>query len=139
MLHLLNLFEFIFSKPLAYFLKTFGKIRRKIAEKNLEVCFPELNELNRSKILNKHYLHLGASIFNGLKAWILSNQHFEKLLINLDEFDLDELRKSLQGNLVLIPHTTDLEITGRVAAMMFDVNAMAKKQKGKLVHNFIFS
>ena len=91
MLHLLNLFEFIFSKPLAYFLKTFGKIRRKIAEKNLEVCFPELNESDRSKILNKHYLHLGASIFNGLKAWILSNQHFEKLLINLDEFDLDEL------------------------------------------------
>ena len=139
MLHLLNLFEFIFSKPLAYFLKTFGKIRRKIAEKNLEVCFPEFNELDRSKILNKHYLHLGASIFNGLKAWILSNQHFEKLLINLDEFDLDELRKSLQGNLVLIPHTTDLEITGRVAAMMFDVNAMAKKQKGKLVNNFIFT
>ena len=139
MLHLLNLFEFIFSKPLAYFLKTFGNIRRKIAEKNLEVCFPELSALDRSKILNKHYLHLGASIFNGLKAWILSNQHFEKLLINLDEFNLDELRKSSQGNLILIPHTTDLEITGRVAAMMFDVNAMAKKQKGKLVNNFIFS
>ena len=118
MLHLLNLFEFIFSKPLAYFLKTFGNIRRKIAEKNLEVCFPELSPFDRSKILNKHYLHLGASIFNGLKAWILSSQHFEKLLINLDEFDLDELRKSLQGNLVLIPHTTDLEITGRVAAMI---------------------
>ena len=71
MLHLLNLFEFIFSKPLAYFLMTFGKIRRKIAEKNLEVCFPELNELERSKILNKHYLHLVASIFNGLKACLL--------------------------------------------------------------------
>ena len=59
-----------FSKPLAYFLKTFGKVRRKIAEKNLEVCFPELSQLERSKILNKHFLHLGASIFNGFKAWI---------------------------------------------------------------------
>ena len=139
MLYLLNFVEFLFAKSVAYLLRTFGNIRRKIADKNLEVCFPELNALDRSKILNKHYLHLGASIFNGLKAWILSSQHFEKLLINLDEFDLDELRKSLQGNLVLIPHTTDLEITGRVAAMMFDVNAMAKKQKGKLVNNFIFS
>ena len=113
MLHLLNLFEFIFSKPLAYFLKTFGKIRRKIAEKNLEVCFPELNQLERSKILNKHYLHLGASIFNGLKAWTLSNQHFKKLLINLDEFDLDEIRKSLQGYLVLIPQFVVLKLNQR--------------------------
>lgn len=139
MLYLLNLVEFLFAKSIAYLLRTFGNIRRKIADKNLEVCFPDLDELDRSKILNKHYLHLGASIFQGLKAWVLSSENFKKLLINLDEFDLDELKKSSQGNLILIPHTTDLEITGRVAAMMFNVNAMAKKQKGRLVNNFIFS
>ena len=139
MLYLLNFVEFLFAKSVAYLLRTFGNIRRKIADKNLEVCFPELNALDRSKILNKHYLHLGASIFQGLKAWVLSSENFKRLLINLDEFDLDELKKSSQGNLILIPHTTDLEITGRVAAMMFNVNAMAKKQKGRLVNNFIFS
>ena len=139
MLYLLNFVEFLFAKSVAYLLRTFGNIRRKIADKNLEVCFPELDELDRSKILNKHYLHLGASIFQSLKAWVLSSENFKKLLINLDEFDLDELKKSSQGNLILIPHTTDLEITGRVAAMMFNVNAMAKKQKGRLVNNFIFS
>tara|TARA_Y200000002_G_scaffold248704_1_gene205983 strand:+ start:4 stop:852 length:849 start_codon:yes stop_codon:yes gene_type:complete len=139
MLYLLNFVEFLFAKSVAYLLRTFGNIRRKIADKNLEVCFPELDKLDRSKILNKHYLHLGASIFHGLKAWVLSNENFNKLLINLDEFDLDKLKKSSQGNLILIPHTTDLEITGRVAAIMFNVNAMAKKQKGRLVNNFIFS
>ena len=139
MLYLLNFVEFLFAKSVAYLFRTFGNIRRKIADKNLEVCFPELDELDRSKILNKHYLRLGASIFHSLKAWVLSNDNFKKLLINLDEFDLDELKKSSQGNLILIPHTTDLEITGRVAAMMFNVNAMAKKQKGRLVNNFIFS
>ncbi len=139
MLYLLNFVEFLFAKSVAYLLRTFGNIRRKIADKNLEVCFPELDELDRSKILNKHYLHLGASIFQSLKAWVLNNENFKRLLINLDEFDLDELKKSSQGNLILIPHTTDLEITGRVAAMMFNVNAMAKKQKGRLVNNFIFS
>ena len=139
MLYLLNFVEFLFAKSVAYLLRTFGNIRRKIADKNLEVCFPELDELDRSKILNKHYLHLGASIFQSLKAWVLSIENFKRLLINLDEFDLDELKKSSQGNLILIPHTTDLEITGRVAAIMFNVNAMAKKQKGRLVNNFIFS
>ena len=139
MLYLLNCVEFLFAKSVAYLLRTFGNIRRKIAEKNLEVCFPELNESDRSKILYKHYLRLGASIFHSLKAWVLDNENFKRLLINLDEFDLDELKKSSQGNLILIPHTTDLEITGRVAAIMFDVNAMAKKQKGRLVNNFIFS
>ena len=139
MLYLLNFVEFLFAKSVAYLLRTFGNIRRKIAEKNLEVCFPELNESDRSKIIYKHYLRLGASIFHSLKAWVLDNENFKRLLINLDEFDLDELKKSSQGNLILIPHTTDLEITGRVAAIMFDVNAMAKKQKGRLVNNFIFS
>ncbi len=139
MLYLLNLVEFLLAKSIAYLLKNFGNIRRKIAEKNLEVCFPELKESDRTKILNKHYLCLGASIFHGLKAWVLDNENFKQLLINLDEFDLDELKKSSQGNLILIPHTTDLEITGRVGAIMFDVNAMAKKQKGRLVNNFIFS
>ena len=139
MLYLLNFVEFLFAKSVAYLLRTFGNIRRKIADKNLEVCFPELNESDRSKILYKHYLRLGASIFHSLKAWVLDNENFKRLLINLDEFDLDELKKSSQGNLILIPHTTDLEITGRVASIMFDVNAMAKKQKGRLVNNFIFS
>ena len=139
MLYLLNFVEFLFAKSVAYLLRTFGNIRRKIAEKNLEVCFPELNESDRSKIIYKHYLCLGASIFHSLKAWVLDNENFKRLIINLDEFDLDELKKSSQGNLILIPHTTDLEITGRVAAIMFDVNAMAKKQKGRLVNNFIFS
>ena len=139
MLYLLNFVEFLFAKSVAYLLRTVGNIRRKIAEKNLEVCFPELNESDRSKILYKHYLRLGASIFHSLKAWVIDNENFKRLLINLDEFDLDELKKSSQGNLILIPHTTDLEITGRVAAIMFDVNAMAKKQKGRLVNNFIFS
>ncbi len=139
MLYLLNFAEFLFAKSIAYLLKNFGNIRRKIAEKNLEVCFPELKKSDRTKILNKHYLCLGASIFHGLKAWILDNENFKQLLINLDEFDLDELNKSSRGNLILIPHTTDLEITGRVGAIMFDVNAMAKKQKGRLVNNFIFS
>ena len=139
MLYLLNFVEFLFAKSVAYLLRTFGNIRRKIADKNLEVCFPKLDELDRSKILNKHYLHLGASIFQSLKAWVLNSENFKRLLINLDEFDLNELKKSSQGNLILIPHTTDLEITGRVAAMMFNVNAMAKKQKGRLVNNFIFS
>ena len=139
MLYLLNFVEFLFAKSVAYLLRTFGNIRRKIAEKNLEVCFPELNESDRSKIIYKHYLRLGASIFHSLKAWVLDSENFKRLLINLDEFDLDELKKSSQGNLILIPHTTDLEITGRVAAIMFDVNAMAKKQKGRLVNNFIFS
>jgi len=139
MLYLLNFVEFLFAKSIAYLLRTFGNIRRKIADKNLEVCFPELNESDRSKILNKHYLCLGASIFHALKAWVLSNENFKRLLVNLDEFDLNELKKSSQGNLILIPHTTDLEIAGRVAAIMFDVNAMAKKQKGRLINNFIFS
>ena len=139
MLYLLNFVEFLFAKSVAYLLRTFGNIRRKIADKNLEVCFPELNESDRSKIIYKHYLRLGASIFHSLKAWVIDNENFKRLLINLDEFDLDELKKSSQGNLILIPHTTDLEITGRVAAIMFDVNAMAKKQKGRLVNNFIFS
>ena len=139
MLYLLNFVEFLFAKSVAYLLRTYGNIRRKIADKNLEVCFPELDEFDRSKILNKHYLYLGASIFQSLKAWVLNSESFKKLLINLDEFDLDELKKSSQGNLILIPHTTDLEITGRVAAIMFNVNAMAKKQKGRLVNKFIFS
>ena len=139
MLYLLNFVEFLFAKSIAYLLRTFGNIRRKIADKNLEVCFPELNESDRSKILNKHYLCLGASIFHALKAWVLSNENFKRLLVNLDEFDLNELKKSSQGNLILIPHTTDLEIVGRAAAIMFDVNAMAKKQKGRLINNFIFS
>ena len=65
----IELCRIFFAKSVAYLLRTFGNIRRKIADKNLEVCFPELDELDRSKILNKHYLHLGASIFQSLQAW----------------------------------------------------------------------
>ena len=72
MLYLLNFVEFLFAKSVAYLLKTFGNIRRKIADKNLEVCFPELSQLERSKILNKHFLTLELQFFMVLKLGFLA-------------------------------------------------------------------
>ena len=75
MLYLLNFVEFLFAKSVAYLLRTFGNIRRKIADKNLEVCFPELDESDRSKILNKHYgIYDYASSIDSIKDLIISNK-----------------------------------------------------------------
>ncbi len=82
--------------------------RRKIAARNLELCFPELDPGRRQALLQKHYQSIGIGAFETGIAWWWPDRRFGRLL----QFEgLEHLQN--RGNravLLLAPHLTSLEI-----------------------------
>ena len=82
--------------------------RRRIAARNLELCFPELDSAQRATLLRKHYRNLGIGIFETGIAWWWPDRRFARLL----RFEGLEHLQNLgdRGALLLSPHLTSLEI-----------------------------
>jgi KDO2-lipid IV(A) lauroyltransferase len=49
-------------------------VRRRIAERNLEVCFPELSPAERERLLSRHFESLGASLVEMAMGWFGSER-----------------------------------------------------------------
>lgn len=82
--------------------------RRRIAARNLELCFPELDSAQRATLLRKHYQNLGIGVFETGIAWWWPDRRFARLL----RFEGLEHLQNLgdRGALLLSPHLTSLEI-----------------------------
>ncbi|MGS2722969.1 LpxL/LpxP family Kdo(2)-lipid IV(A) lauroyl/palmitoleoyl acyltransferase [Porticoccus sp. GXU_MW_L64] len=82
--------------------------RRKIAARNLEICFPELNGQQRAELLRRHFHSVGIATFETGIAWWWPNWRFQRLLrfTGLEHFDQLEGR----GVLLMALHFTNLEI-----------------------------
>ena len=82
--------------------------RRRIAARNLELCFPELGPAQRATLLQQHYRNLGIGVFETGIAWWWPDRRFARLL----RFEGLEHLQNLgnRGALLLSPHLTSLEI-----------------------------
>ena len=57
--------------------------RRKIAETNLKLCFPEKSEQERTKLLKQHFQSTGLGLLEAALAWWASIKSLNRELISL--------------------------------------------------------
>ena len=105
--------------------KLFGKLlflfagsRKKIAQINLALCFPNLPKTEQQRLLRDNFLHLGRSLIETGIAWFWSNEKIQSQ-INYEITGLDLLlpNDSNKGNLVIFKHSQHLELDARLLAM----------------------
>ena len=97
--------------------------RRKVAETNITLCFPELDDAARAEILREHFASLGIATFELALAWWGG----EARVARLTQMDgLDNLKSELDaghGVVLLSAHFAATELTGR--KLVLDVPEMA--------------
>ena len=105
--------------------KLFGKLlflfagsRKKIAQVNLALCFPNLPKTEQQKLLRDNFLYLGRSFIETGIAWFWSNKKIQSQ-INYKIIGLDLLlpSDSNKGNLIIFKHSQHLELDARLLAM----------------------
>ena len=105
--------------------KLFGKLlflfagsRKKIAQVNLALCFPNLPKTEQQKLLRDNFLYLGRSFIETGIAWFWSNKKIQSQ-INYKIIGLDLLlpNDSNKGNLIIFKHSQHLELDARLLAM----------------------
>jgi Kdo2-lipid IVA lauroyltransferase/acyltransferase len=89
--------------------------RRSVALTNLRLCFPEMDEPGRRRLLRRHYQAMGIGLFELAAAWYKPDRAFTAEIATVTGLEhLDAVRESGRGALLLTAHFTTLEIAGRI-------------------------
>ena len=124
--------QMFFGMLLGRLLFKFLKKRKSVTIWNLKKCFPNLNEEEVNEIAKHNFIRLGQSIFEICNSYYKSDSKFLKLIKNSDEIEkkIQELKKS--KNLILVPHTGNVDFVVRVPSVFIKLNGMQRSQENKL-------
>ena len=90
-----------------------GRVRvreRRVAARNLEVCFPELSAAARNELLGRHLESLGLSLVEMAIGWYAPLALLEKIVAVRGRERLDAALARGQGVILVTAHFTPLEV-----------------------------
>ncbi|MEQ1512117.1 MAG: LpxL/LpxP family Kdo(2)-lipid IV(A) lauroyl/palmitoleoyl acyltransferase [Lysobacteraceae bacterium] len=94
--------------------RVLGK-RRRIAARNIELCFPELDQGARADLLRRHFAALGISLFEFGRAWWGSAAPQRRGLVFEGVEHIKAAQAGGRGVIVVSGHFTTLEMSARLA------------------------
>lgn len=120
----------LLGKCVGRLLMVFGSSRRLIAERNLELCFPEMSAPERKKILVESFETGGIALFEMGMAWWWPNWRLK----NLCHINGLEHVKNLngQGAVLLGMHFVTMDVTGACFSMYQSYGSMYRTHENPL-------
>ena len=97
--------------------------RRRIAEVNLDLCFPQLGDAQRSRLVRRHFRSLGLGLVEVALAWWGSDAAIRSRSRFVGAEHLEEALSSGKGVILLSGHFTTFEIGGRIFTSRFESGA----------------
>ena len=125
-------FQMFLGGIIGRFLFVVLKKRRSVAKCNLQKCFPHFSEKEIHKISKKNFMRLGQAIFEITNSYYQSDKKFKKKIKNISEFKSKIANIKNSKNLLLIPHTSNIDFVARLPSLFIEVNGMQKSAKNKL-------
>lgn len=111
--------------------------RRKVAQRNLELCFPDMPEAERQQLLVRNFENTGIALFEICMAWFWPDWRVRK---HLQVEGLEHITKAQangKGVILLGAHFLTLEINARSAGLNFEPTGVYRKHNNPL-QNFWF-
>ena len=88
--------------------------RRHVAERNIALCFPELDDAQQAELVRRSFSELGIGLFEFARAWWGSVQPMRRGLRVEGLEHLDAARAGGRGVIVISGHFTTLEMAARL-------------------------
>ena len=109
--------------------------RRRVVERNLARCFPELDDAQRNNILTRHFIAATrAMLEHGLLFWC-SQRRLEKIIRFEGVEHLDQLRG--QPLIVLAPHFVGLDMGGVRLTAHTRIASIYVRQRNPVVDRYL--
>lgn len=108
-----------------------------IAKRNLELCFPELNQEQQQNLLLKNFEATGIAIFETGMAWFWSRKKLQNK-VSINNFDeLQALVEQKRGVLLVVFHFTTLEMLGAFTNYLIPTIHMTYRPHNNAVYDFV--
>jgi KDO2-lipid IV(A) lauroyltransferase len=101
--------------------------RRKVALRNLELCFPELSAEERVRLGREHFRWLGRSVLERGLLWYASPERLRRLI--RVEGDVDLADRSDKAVMWLAPHFMGLDVAGASTQLFQKTKAVSIYQR----------
>lgn len=127
------------GEALGGLLYRFGRKRRRIAEINIELCFPELAAEARRHIVRDHFALLGRSMLERGILWWGSRARIEHLVRVVGEEKIHAERAAGRPVILLAPHFLGLDAGGVAITMRFDIVSIYSTQTNPVFNKVLLT
>lgn len=103
--------------------------RRRAAEVNLALCFPQMSEAEREALLKDSFLALGVGLFEFARAWWGSIAPMRRDVVIEGLEHLQALRAQGRGVLMVSGHFMTLEMCGRLICDHIELAGMYRRHR----------
>ena len=98
------------GRGFGWLLQAFGARRRRIAQRNIALCFPQRSSAQQAALVREHFGWLGRSLVERGLLWFASPERLKRL-IHI-EGDVHMAERSDRPVMWLVPHFVGLEVAG---------------------------
>lgn len=106
--------------------------RRRIAARNLELCFPEKNAAERERLLKENFASTGIAFFEMAMSWWWAKPRLAKLAHVEGLEHLQHAQREGKGVILMAFHFTTLEIGAALLGQQHTIDGMYREHKNPL-------
>jgi len=124
--------QLMLGNGLSLIMRPLMKSRKKIAQRNLELCFPELSEQQRTALLEENFRTMGMMLIETALSWWASDASLQK---RVQYQGLEHLEAALakgKGVILLTGHFTSMELGGRLIMLKTPCYVMFRELNNQL-------
>ncbi|HAU8262856.1 MAG: kdo(2)-lipid IV(A) palmitoleoyltransferase [Enterobacteriaceae bacterium] len=113
--------------------RPFLKRRERIARRNLELCFPNMDDELREAMIEKNFMSLGMALFETGMAWFWPDSRVRRWFDVEGYQNLVTAQASQRGVMVVGVHFMSLELGGRVMGLCQPMMATYRQHNSELM------
>jgi len=121
------------GRRLGQFVQHFAHRRVRIARTNLCLCFPELSDVERERLLDQNFQAMGMGVMEIGMGWWWSHQRIEKLLHAVEGAENLPKADDPGGVIFLTAHFSSLELSGRYLGHRTPAHAMYRRNENPVI------
>ena len=122
----------VLGRALGALLYRLAGSRRKIAARNLELCFAQLSAAERERLLQENFASTGIAFFEMAMSWWWPKARLARLAHIEGLEHLQQARAQGQGVILMAIHFTTLEIGAALLGQVHTIDGMYREHKNPL-------
>ncbi|MDF9435301.1 LpxL/LpxP family Kdo(2)-lipid IV(A) lauroyl/palmitoleoyl acyltransferase [Chromohalobacter israelensis] len=115
----------------------FARSRRRITETNLALCFPELDERERARLVRETFIANGKGILETATGWCRDPEHLRHRVTFKGEEHMMQALAQGKGALIIGVHFSTLDLGGALHSLFFPADVVYRAHDNPLFERFM--